>query len=94
MVQKKQVHFENNHWTKKRQNTRRETDFKNKKIKLLEFYLQIKPPRNKKKTQVVKCRQEKHAAIGGDGRRKGKKREQQQRQQYKAMYPNSPKAQV
>jgi hypothetical protein len=49
MVQKKQVHFENNHWTKKLQNTRRETNFKKtKKIKLVEFYLQIKPPQNKK----------------------------------------------
>jgi hypothetical protein len=65
---------------------------KTKKIKLVEFYLQIKPPRNKKKTQVVKCRQEKHTAIGGDGRRKGKKREEeQQQQQYKAINPNSPK---
>jgi hypothetical protein len=63
---------------------------KTKKIKLVEFYLQIKPPQNKKKTQVVKCRQEKHTAIGGDGRRKGKKREQQQQQQYKAINPNSP----
>jgi hypothetical protein len=71
---KKQVHFENNHWTKKKlQNTRRETKFKKtKKIKLVEFYLQIKPPQNQKKTQVVKCRQENHNSNRRRREKKGK----------------------
>jgi hypothetical protein len=72
MLQKKQVHFENNHRTKKLQNTRRETNFKNKQIKLVEFYLQIKPLQNKKETQVVKCRQEKAHSNRRRREKKGK----------------------
>lgn len=43
-----------------------------KKIKLVEFYLQIKPPQNQKKTQVVKCRQENHNSNRRRREKKGK----------------------
>jgi hypothetical protein len=45
---------------------------KQKKIKLVEFYLQIKPPQNQKKTQVVKCRQENHNSNRRRREKKGK----------------------
>jgi hypothetical protein len=78
---------------KKLQNTRRETNFKKKKKNqirgvLLTDQTATKSEEDPGREMPARKPQQQSEATGEE---KEKKREQQPQQQYKAMYPNSPK---